>query len=449
MAAGWLMRLDRPEANLAAGYPHRKLERPNLAMARKVVEYASAAWLAEPTNALYPQLVASAYLAQHRDAEALAMLERAARLTDWSDHREQAVQIIARALRLDGQTRTWSQELAVRAVAFRIFPDPLAATAKTAAGLGYEARQAGDDALAMRWYGAVYGMAPPMLRHTKWFSVAHMASELPLYPARTFAASVAVPRLRGMQRLESEVRTTLLLERMHDYLVQHGRPDLADQAVIETVRADIASNESRIWFSSPLWDAEHDYGALWSGQLWVTFVLLVCAALAILGAIAAGVLSLRKPRAAPQANQDATGLGASIARILLVAVPLAVLAIGLPYTVLYLSEVAPRLHEILNPRLMMIFIVIIILALLFVVGAAIEAWKWLRRWQRDGGFAGRWLRAMGAMLPRIVALLLLLYLLVFIPVSWYGAQLERRATETIERGDLPAYVTYGLFSERR
>jgi len=448
--AAWLMRLDRPEARIGEEHPRRERQEPtDIGMAKKVIEYAPAAWLGEPNNALYPQLIAAAYLAQHRDAEALAMLERAARLTGWSDHHSDVLRILVQALRMAGQSRVWSHETALAAG----FPADLRAidvAASTAAELGYRAQRAGDDALALRWYGAVYSMAPPILRHAKWAGEAGLASALPLYPARSLAASVQVPKLRGMRRLESEVRTMLLVERMHDYLAQHGRPDLAQQAVIETARADLVRNGLQtVFFSNPLWDAEHDYAVVWPAQLWVMFLLLVCIVLTLLGAVAAAVWSLKKPRPTPrQANQDTATLGAAIARILLVVVPVAVLAIGLPFTVLYLSEVAPRLQENLDPRLMLVFIVIILLALLFVISAVIEAWRWLRRRQREVSFAARWLQEMGAMLPRIVAALLLLYLLMFIPVSRYGAELERCAAETIERGDLPSYITYGLFPER-
>jgi len=415
---------------------------PNLAMAAKTVRYASEAWKAEPNNALYPQLIAAAYLAQRRDDQALATLERAARLRDWNDHQPEARGISVQALLLAGGTRALSKML----VCFRGYTavGVTYQVADTAGGLAYKARQAGDHALAVRWYRAAYAMVDPMMRSAKSWDAVQAAAYIPPHIMGALAASVHVPRKRGLPHLGRSVQEgvgdLLLLYNLYDYLNQHGERWLAMQALVENARSQFALSPY-VYFQQPEWEVwgTRDHLQLfWVGQVWVMLALLVSVA-------ATGVVTLiRAPRRLWRGLDQATAPALIAVRVILVVVPIVVTALGLPMAVLLLGEV--RGHtQLLSPRTVAASMVVLFVFLLLAGTGVVEAWRSRRAAMRETPFRARWITSIRTVLPRVVAAFLLFYLLMFIPVSIVGAQLERRVDRVMREGDLPPYLHEQLF----
>ncbi|UCH34813.1 MAG: hypothetical protein JSV65_00220 [Armatimonadota bacterium] len=441
------MHLHRPEMHL--GYRHTRPSReepPNLLMAERTIRHASAAWKEEPDNALYPQLIAAAYLAQRRDADALAMLERAGRLPSWDPHEQDVRPIRFEALRLSGEARVWARLRS--SAAFIYYPDFVTQTvARTAAGIGFSAQRAGDHALAARWYEAVYRMEPVILRDASLAREASAAARISSFVVAPIADTVEMREPRGMHSVGRDIRRLAGFTQMYAYLQRYGTPRAAERVLLITARDEQVAR--RLQFDWGEWE-DHEsrkwFGLAWGGQLWMLVALLVCAAAAGLTALTTRVV---RRLAGPQTTLDdldtATSPTASVVRIVLVVVPVAVLCIGLPFLVFYMTQVLPKLHEGLSMKQMATFTAIVLLALLFGVAGLTEAWALRRRPSGDTGFARRWLIAMRLSLLRLVAAFLLLYVIMFIPVSVFGARLEARLAHTAREGDLRPYFKEGIF----
>jgi tetratricopeptide (TPR) repeat protein len=443
IAAAVAMQLQRPEMYIGDAFPPERFPPPNLEMAAKTIRYASEAWKAEPDNALYPQLLTAAYLAQRRDAQALAMLERAARLPDWNDHRREAETICVEALLLAGGTRALSKML--------VFPGPYRAVgmtyqiAGTAGGLAYEARQAGDHALAVRWYRAAYAMVDPIMRSANsWYGI-RPATYIQAQIVRALAASLHLRLRRGRphpgESVQEGLYDLLLLYNLYDYLTVHGERGLATKVLLEDARSQFALSQQYYHVDQPEWNMWLPLERLqsyWVAQVWAMLALLIsAAATALVGVI-------RMPRRLGLRRDGVTSPGLIAIRVILVVVPIVVMALALPMAVLLLSEASGRV-EMLSPRNVASLVIVLFLLLLLAGTALVEAWRSRRPAVRETPFRARWMGSIRMVLPRVVAAFLLFYLLMFIPVSIVGAQLERQVDRVMREGDLPPHFQEQLF----
>jgi len=439
--------LQRPEMFIGEASAPARMWPPNLVMAAKTIRYASEAWKAEPNNALYPQLIAAAYLAQRRDDQALATLERAARLRDWNDHRREAEKICVEASLLAGGTRALSSLSANSSVPY-FAVGVTYQVADTAGGLAYKARQAGDHALAVRWYRAAYAMVDPIMRSAKSWLGLQSPAYIPPQIMGALAASVRVPRRRGAPHLggsvQEEVGDLLLLYNLYDYLSQHGERWLATQALVENARSQLALSQRSVYSQQPeweVWETRDRLQLFWVAQVWVMLALLVSVA-------ATGVVTLiRAPRRLWRGLDQATTPALIAVRVILVVVPIVITALGLPMAVLLLGEV--RGHtQLLSPRTVAASMVVLFVFLLLAGTGVVEGWRSRRAAVREAPFRARWITSIRTVLPRVVAAFLLFYMLMFVPVSIVGAQLERRVDRVMREGDLPPRFHEQLFPAR-
>jgi hypothetical protein len=429
----------RPELG---GTPKEQRRRPKTpadpSVAPQVTKYAFAAWKAEPDNALYPQLIAGAYLAQHRDSDALHMLERAASLERWSNHRREVEEAVIEAWRLQGKTRV-SAKASTSFVG--LGSEAVTRVAATAALVGHQAQQAGDNALAIRWYGAVLGMEPEMLRSGE-------------QGALGIAGAVAAPfgpslhlRGRGLyDPLVNYAEEILAFGRLHDYLVEHGADKLAEQALVAAGRSKIIRDGLRReaeYYLNPYGEyrSEWRYVSWWAGQWLVLVCLVVCIVVgAIVGLVTLAMRRLRGRRLPAEAGKESSGV--AVARIVLVVIPITVVASLLPLVVVIVSQPGAFDHPI-RP----LAILVAAIALVVVVGATTMVERWIsRRESAQPGLMARWfLPSMRAVLPRVSAALLLLYLLMFIPVSGLGARWERQLDRSLREGPISESMLGRLF----
>jgi len=443
LAIAYAQRMGTLRPELAT--PRERLRRPrppaNPSVAPQVIDHASAAWKAEPDNALYPQLIAGAYLAQHRDADALHMLERAASLERWSNHRREVEEAVIEAWRLQGKTRVFAKA----GTSFEgLGSEVVTRVAATAALVGHQARQAGDNALAIRWYGAVFGMEPQMLR-----SGGMAALGIAGAVAAPFGPSLHL-RGRGLyDPLVNHAEEILAFGRLYDYLVEHGADKLAEQALVAAGRSkavrDMLQMDWGVRGAFSRYGPWRRYMSWWAGQ-WLVLLclvvlwLVVCiVAAAIAGLVTLAARRLRGRRIPADAGKSSAVL---VARIVLVVVPIAVVASLLPWVVVLVSSPPVRFED----RISLLAILEAAIALIVVVGATTMVEKWIsRRESAEPGLMARWFPSMRAVLARASAALLALYLVMFIPVGVYGARWERQLDRGLREAPISESMLRRLF----
>jgi hypothetical protein len=150
------------------------------------------------------------------------------------------------------------------------------------------------------------------------------------------------------------------------------------------------------------------------------------------------------PRRLWQRLDDAVTPGLLAIRVILVAVPIIATALGLPMAVLLLRE-ARGYVQILSPRTVGALEIVLLLFLLLAGTALVEAWRSRKATARETPFRARWMASIRMVLPRVVAVFLLVYLLMFIPMSIVGAELERQVDRVMREGDLPPRFHEQLF----
>jgi len=104
--------------------------------------------------------------------------------------------------------------------------------------------------------------------------------------------------------------------------------------------------------------------------------------------------------------------------------------------------------QLLSPRTVAASMVVLFVFLLLAGTGVLEGWRSRRAAVRETPFRARWITSIRTVLPRVVATFLLVYLLMFVPVSIVGAQLERRVDRVMREGDLPPRLQEQLFPTR-